>query len=243
MGVMNSSKILYWTIAISAVILIGAFIWGKKLVSPQPTVNIEEIRKEILEEGKDIRGVIKDAYERNGGWVIVADASVADLSRLDSQETIPKITKTITIIVGPQISLQGKQIPKIGDIVAATLNGNVYEGDRFDAVTIASYTYESETKKQVTEVDRIYGKITSLRGNTFVVHASVADVKKIGIIDFSKSFVVPQVDKDYTVTIASTTQFLNGANKDLKTGAIVLVWGSDLLHTNSFTADRLFIEQ
>lgn len=240
---MNNKKIVFIALGISVIILVLAFLEVKKSASPEHAVNIEELRGEILAEARNIGGIIKNTSIFDGGFLITVDTQLADISQLNSRGSVPQITKRITIFVGPKILIKGTSTPQIGDTVAVTLDKSVYEGERFNALEIAVYNYAGETKRQVTEADRIHGEIRSLKGNMFILRARVADITKIDTVDFSGTFTVPQVTKDYKIMVASTTQFMGGTNKDLKVGGTVIAWEDNILYKDSFTADKLFIEQ
>lgn len=241
---MDSRKILYLVLIVVAVILTSAFFTGKKHTSTISKVDVDEVRKEILDEARDVRGTIKEVSSSVGsGTTMTIEVEVPDISRIDSRGEVPAILKTIEVFVDNGILIGGTRSPQAGDVAVVTLDKSVYDNTRFNATKIEVYNYASEMKKQAVAVQLIGGGITkSLSGSTFTMKAWIPDTERIDSIDFSKPFSVPQIERTYTITIASTTRYIGGTQNDLKLGTSVEVWGEDLLNRNAFTASKILIK-
>ena len=198
-----------------------------------------------------ISGQIQQIDVQGGTKKLDVQIQISDLASLSSGDltlsttSLPKlISKTITILVDGETTIEGTSDFKIGDTVKALLNKSVYQGTFFHAIKISTYNRVEEIKRQVFNLNLIHGSIEKLEGDLLVIKTKVPNKAKATTLNFSGEFTVPYIDKEYQVLIDKSTQFIGGKKSDLKVGGSISVWGEgDLLSMSSLTATKILIEQ
>lgn len=205
--------------------------------------NIEDMKQHFMKSLREVHGSVTDVFVTSAGLtVLTIETKIPDPTNIGtSSNTAPALMKkTIRVSITDKTSVEGNHVFKNGESIKALLDRGVYEGTDFNALSISLYSRTLEIKKKIEYTDTIQGTIQSIGKNSFVIKAEVPDLSKTTTLDLTKSFIVPRVIKNYTVTVDNNTNLYGITFKDLKKNDRVSVWGTDnLLSVNSFTATRL----
>lgn len=100
-----------------------------------------------------------------------------------------------------------------------------------------------ETRKfLLATADRFSGKIASTSESGFAIVGQIVDLSKLKTVDYSKSAPLPSTEKNFQVTVNSSTRFVNGKRSDIKTGIMVTVSADRLIYeADKVTASQIFI--
>lgn len=214
--------VLISAVAIFLVVMGVLFAWyinrGEK-VSPMRVPGTFS-RSEIIEGQKAVAGVVKnivDANNSNKGLVMeveLLDLSDEKMIVVDPTE-IRKIVKEITVNVTPGTPIQGKEFEEIiqGDYLRVLLDSSPYRSSTVVAKEIIYIDIQAQKKASIEgNQNELFGKVAAFKETVnekiFTINARVVDVTKTSELLDKDSFVVPYMEKTYTVRMSLSTKII-----------------------------------
>lgn len=242
---MSNKKIIFIVVTIVIVVWAGVIIYKKATTNPLAVSQVG-LLNEAIQETKYVNGKIQSIIPKEGGMLLTVLVEIPDISTFGvASTTIPIAMKIIHVFVPRSIHIEGTNNPHVNDTTIAMLDKSVYDGTEFTARKIIVYNRAEEMRKQATQFRFLYGEIKKVQADSFILKTKVPDVTKLNSIDFSGSFIISYVEKNYTIFISKDTKFLqNSKLETIKKGNIVSAWGDgDLLNETSYTATKILVEK